>query len=124
METRQPSQVSWADVIAVMRRSAASRGYGEAWRKARKGYLRSHPHCIKCAGMGQQITATVVDHIKPHRGSQSLFWDKGNWQPLCETHHNSTKQRDEARGYASGSDARGRPIDPNHPWNSKPTPPV
>lgn len=32
--------------------------------------------------------ATVVDHIKPHRGDKKLFWDRGNWQPLCEHHHN------------------------------------
>ena len=32
--------------------------------------------------------ATVVDHIVPHRGDQKLFWDRGNWQPLCEHHHN------------------------------------
>ena len=32
--------------------------------------------------------ATVVDHIKPHRGEQKLFWDRSNWQPLCEHHHN------------------------------------
>ncbi len=31
---------------------------------------------------------TVVDHIKPHRGDRKLFWDRGNWQPLCEHHHN------------------------------------
>ncbi|WP_349253802.1 HNH endonuclease signature motif containing protein [Bradyrhizobium sp. CB2312] len=37
--------------------------------------------------------AVVVDHIKPHRGDRALFWDKGNWQPLCTHHHNSTKQR-------------------------------
>jgi 5-methylcytosine-specific restriction endonuclease McrA len=68
--------------------------------------------------MGRQVAATVVDHIKPHRGDQSLFWDKNNnWAALCETHHNSTKQRDEARGFMSGSDANGRPIDPAHPWN-------
>lgn len=102
---------------STTRASASERGYGTAWRKARAGYLKSHPHCTMCAQQGQQTAATVVDHIKPHRGSQSLFWDKGNWAGLCETHHNSTKQRDEARGYVSGSDASGRPIDPAHPWN-------
>lgn len=29
-----------------------------------------------------------MDHIKPHRGDQKLFWDRGNWQPLCVHHHN------------------------------------
>lgn len=33
-------------------------------------------------------SVTVVDHIVPHRGDQKLFWDRSNWQPLCEHHHN------------------------------------
>jgi 5-methylcytosine-specific restriction protein A len=106
------------------RPSAAQRGYGEAWRKARAGYLKSHPHCTMCARMGLEVAATVVDHIKRHGGDQALFWDKSNWQPLCQVHHDSTKQRDESRGYASGSDANGRPIDPAHPWNNRRAAPV
>ena len=30
----------------------------------------------------------LLDHIIPHRGDQKLFWDRSNWQPLCEHHHN------------------------------------
>ena len=37
---------------------------------------------------GHITMATVVDHIKPHRGDHKLFWDRSNWQPLCEHHHN------------------------------------
>lgn len=72
-----------------------------------------------CARQGLHAKATVVDHIKRHGGDQVLFWDKTNWQPLCEPHHNSTKQRDERRGYTSGTDDRGRPLDPKHPWNAR-----
>ena len=39
-------------------------------------------------GINNDSMATVVDHIKPHRGDKKLFWDRGNWQPLCEHHHN------------------------------------
>ena len=42
----------------------------------------------KCYEEGHITMATVVDHIVPHRGDQKLFWDRGNWQPLCEHHHN------------------------------------
>lgn len=39
--------------------------------------------------------ATVVDHIKPHRGDQKLFWDRGNWQALCKScHDNKTLKED------------------------------
>lgn len=43
----------------------------------------SQANLTTCYGM-----ATVVDHIVPHRGDQKLFWDRSNWQPLCEHHHN------------------------------------
>ena len=43
---------------------------------------------VKCYEEGHITIATVVDHIVPHRGDQKLFWDRGNWQPLCEHHHN------------------------------------
>ncbi len=70
-----------------------------------------------CMTMGMVTQATVVDHIKPHRGDQGLFWNKGNWQSLCTPHHSSTKQRDEARGITTGSDAGGLPLDAGHHWN-------
>ena len=47
-----------------------------------------NPFCVKCYEEGHITMATVVDHIVPHRGDQKLFWDRGNWQPLCEHHHN------------------------------------
>jgi 5-methylcytosine-specific restriction protein A len=31
--------------------------------------------------------AEVVDHIKPHKGDMTLFWDENNWQSLCKMHH-------------------------------------
>jgi 5-methylcytosine-specific restriction protein A len=36
---------------------------------------------------GRYTKATVVDHIKPHRGNQKLFWDEDNWQPMCKQCH-------------------------------------
>ena len=50
--------------------------------------MESNPFCVKCYEEGHITMATVVDHIKPHRGDKKLFWDRGNWQPLCEHHHN------------------------------------
>lgn len=70
-----------------------------------------------CEAQGRITAATVVDHIKPHKGDQGLFWDRANWQALCKPHHDSTKQRAEQRGHAIGVDAAGRPLDPDHPWN-------
>ena len=68
-------------------RSAAGRGYNRAWQRARKEYLSAHPLCVMCMKEGRYKKASVVDHIKPHRGDQVLFWDRSNWQSLCKEHH-------------------------------------
>lgn len=69
---------------------ARKRGYDHEWRSARRDFLAVHPHCAM-HGCGQH--ATTVDHIIPHRGDRSLFWNRANWQPLCTRCHNSVKQR-------------------------------
>lgn len=77
--------------------TAADRGYGYAWQKARARFLREHPLCVMCEQeRPTRVTAaTVVDHKIPHRGDKVLFWDESNWQPLCGPHHSSDKQRQE-----------------------------
>ena len=54
--------------------------------------------------------ASVVDHIKPHKGNRGLFWDRNNWQPLCKMHHDSTKAREESSGIVVGCDESGMPL--------------
>lgn len=81
-------------------RSAASRGYGSRWNKARKAYLRKHPFCVRCLKEGRYTKATVVDHIVPHRGDPILFWDESNWQALCkQCHDRKTRNEDETPTY-------------------------
>jgi len=64
-----------------------------------------------------------VDHIIPHKGDESLFWDPGNRQSLCTNCHNRTKQRMEKSGPAHyhGSATDGSPLDASHPWNANKT---
>ena len=76
-------------------RSAESRGYGRTWQKARKKYLEAHPLCVECMKEGRYVRATDVDHIKPHRGDRSLFWDRSNWQALCHRHHSIKTRRED-----------------------------
>lgn len=81
-------------------KTTTERGYGWRWQKARKAFL-SRPEnvlCRMCQQEGRIQAATVVDHIIPHKGDERLMWDEANWQPLCKPHHDSTKQRMEARG--------------------------
>ncbi len=76
-----------------LRGGSAERGYDARWRKARLLYLKQHPLCTACQAEGKIVPATVVDHIIPHRGDQQLFWDQGNWQALCDRHHNEKTGR-------------------------------
>ncbi|NMZ77376.1 HNH endonuclease [Pseudomonas nitroreducens] len=97
-------------------KTTAERGYGGRWQKARLTFLRKNPLCSYCQDRGKVVAATVVDHKVPHKGDQSLFWDRSNWQPLCAQCHSSTKQRIEKSGVTFGCNADGSPIDPNHHW--------
>jgi 5-methylcytosine-specific restriction protein A len=76
------------------RPSAARRGYGPRWRRARAAYLRRHPLCVSCAAAGRLEPATVVDHVVPHRGDPGLFWNPGNWAALCKRCHNRKTARE------------------------------
>lgn len=49
------------------RPNSSQRGYNREWAKARKAFLALHPYCRRCGKL-----ATVVDHIIPHRGDQTL----------------------------------------------------
>ena len=69
------------------------RGYTNRWAMAAKAFLMEHPLCARCVVEHQMDhsvfiqAAKVVDHVKPHKGNQELFWDESNWQPLCKPHH-------------------------------------
>lgn len=94
--------------------------YGRKWRRRRSLYLGRSPFCVMCEQQGHLVLARVVDHKTPHKGDLSLFWNEHNWQGLCTTHHNATKQRMEwGKGGAPGADVSGLPIDPAHPWNAQ-----
>ena len=81
-------------------RSASSRGYGSVWRKASKAFLQVHPLCAECRKEGRYVKATVVDHVRPHRGDWELFWDRSNWQPLCkQCHDRKTMTEDRYQEY-------------------------
>lgn len=72
---------------AAVRQTTAERGYGGRWQRARATFLLRHPLCAECQRAGHVTVATVVDHITPHKGSQALFWETDNWQPLCKPCH-------------------------------------
>jgi len=100
-----------------IKKTSAGRGYSYQWQQARARYLKEHPLCVMCQKLGRVEAAHVVDHITPHRDDKKLFWDRSNWQALCDHCHSSHKQRLEKTGRQAGCDASGAPVDPLHPWN-------
>jgi 5-methylcytosine-specific restriction protein A len=78
-----------AKAIEPARPTAAQRGYGARWQKARRLYLVAHPLCVDPhSEHGERVVAAMcVDHIIPHCGDMALFWDPSNWQPLCKRCH-------------------------------------
>ena len=77
------------------RGTSKERGYTYRWRVRSKLFLERHPLCgqrpngqrpvmSQCFDERRVTRAYQVDHIRPHRGDQVLFWDEqGNWQALC-----------------------------------------
>ena len=77
--------------------SSTQRGYGYRWQQARAAFLKDHPlcECDDCQAGAKRLTpADVVDHRIPHRGDQSLFWDKSNWQAMAKRCHDAKTQRE------------------------------
>ena len=71
-----------------------------AWKAIRKEQLQKQPLCEFCLARGRITSATVCDHIEPHRGDLERFWS-GPFQSLCGPCHSTDKQRIE-----NGSDAK------------------
>lgn len=100
-----------------MHRDSYAHLYGKRWHATAKRHLARNPLCVTCLAAGRLAAATVVDHIRPHRGDRALFWDPRNRQSLCKHCHNSTKQKLEAAARkaqqleAERCDVTGHPTD-------------
>lgn len=88
------------------RPTSTQRGYGYRWQKASKAFLARHPFAADYFGEhnGRVFRAEVVDHIIPHRGDMTLFWDPNNWQGLTKADHDrKTALEDGGLGHARKS---------------------
>ena len=68
-------------------KSTSEKGYTSKWNKARARFLGKHPLCEHCLKKNIYTKAVVVDHVTPHRGDETLFWNENNWQALCKSCH-------------------------------------
>jgi 5-methylcytosine-specific restriction endonuclease McrA len=84
------------------------------WRAIRIKRLCADKWCRFCKKL-----ASVVDHIAPHKGNPSLFFNYENTQALCWACHASRKQSAERLGYDATPGADGLPVDPKHPFYRK-----
>jgi 5-methylcytosine-specific restriction protein A len=69
----------------------------QAWKVLRRQVLLESAH--RCATQGCAAKASVVDHIRPHRGESDLFFDRDNLQAMCKPcHDRKTARHDGAFG--------------------------
>jgi 5-methylcytosine-specific restriction protein A len=54
------------------------------WRTIRVNHLRANPLCVSCLREGRTVPGRVADHVVPHNGDVSLFYDESNLQTLCD----------------------------------------
>lgn len=78
--------------------------------------LQAVPYCQPCKVMGKATTATVVNHVKAHRGDPKLFW-YGALESVCKQCHDQAIQRSEHEGFRRDVGEDGWPVDPDHPFN-------
>lgn len=86
------------------------------WKARRLYQLGIEPLCRLCQERGVLTPATIADHIVPHRGDVTMFFE-GELQSLCKRCHDGTKQHQERTGVLRGCDAQGKPLDPGHHWS-------
>jgi len=65
--------------------------------RLRPTQLLLEPFCRECAKTGRRTPATVVDHIRPHRGDWKIFTDASNLQSLCKFHHDQKTALEQAQ---------------------------
>jgi 5-methylcytosine-specific restriction enzyme A len=101
----------------AQRGTAAERGYDWRWAQYSKARLRREPLCIglRLRPGGPVVInthpelivgATLTDHIVPHKGDKTLFWDPNNHQSGCDACHN-VKTATEDGGFGRAASVRG-----------------
>lgn len=91
--------------------------YSAAWARLRAQVLAEQPLCVDCQAMGYVTPATEVDHIEDSREDYSDDNRRENLVGRCTPCHSRKTARSMGKRVSAGCDARGLPLDPDHPWN-------
>lgn len=62
--------------------------------RLRPQQLMREPFCRECRKRGVRTRATEVDHVIPHKGDMTLFFDPANLQSLCHSCHSAKTMRE------------------------------
>jgi 5-methylcytosine-specific restriction enzyme A len=92
----------------------------QRWQRLRRLKLQEKTLCELCIKQGRIEPATAVDHIVPISKGGNPFPAFDRLMSLCASCHNQ-KTRCEQIGEdytVKGCDVFGRPLNPDHPWNT------
>jgi 5-methylcytosine-specific restriction enzyme A len=99
------------------------------WERVRQQKMARDPLCEACLQVGDIVPAEVVDHRTPitregreKRSAAEAFPHLDGLASLCARHHNAktrAEQLGEKNWMLKGCDARGYPLDRNHPFYRK-----
>ena len=84
------------------------RMYDHDWEKYRVKFLSINSLCYACGSK-----STVVDHLTPHKGDESLFKKLDNHIPMCKRCH------DTVTAYFDKNYVKNGSIDPKLRWLQK-----
>jgi 5-methylcytosine-specific restriction protein A len=112
-------------MTAQGRRSQAAQAYRawygtQRWKDIRASQLAAQPWCAYCLDAGHRVAAVACDHRERHGGDPVRFWS-GPFQSLCRAHHDSSKKREEHKGFSGAVGVDGWPLDDRHPSNTNTT---
>lgn len=56
------------------------------WKVKSEEFRKRNPLCVSCLAKGIVKASQVADHVTPHKGDETVFWD-GQLQALCKDCH-------------------------------------
>lgn len=83
-------------ISQVKKKYDANRELNEEWRDwihsrryrtAAAIFKANNPLCVRCEAKEIITPVYLIHHKIPHEGDWNLFWDKENWESLCNSCH-------------------------------------